>query len=88
MVAGTDPLDPNSCFALESAVRDATTGDVTISWPSLAGREYIIRYSDDLEVWSILDTVPASVGSTTDYTDTTTQGIVRRSYEVTAQLAP
>ena len=48
VIAGTNPLDASSFFTLESATRNENTGNVILTWPSLPGREYVVRASDDL----------------------------------------
>lgn len=46
-IAGTDPLDPNSLFAIESAVRSMATGNNEITFMAQPGRTYTLYYSDD-----------------------------------------
>jgi glucose/arabinose dehydrogenase len=51
--AGTDPLDSNSFLALEN-LTVVTNGHIQISWRSVSGVNYTIKYSDDLHVWNVL----------------------------------
>jgi subtilisin family serine protease len=47
LVAGTDPEDPRSFFAVAN-VRQLAGGAVTFCWPSVTGRQYTIYYSTNL----------------------------------------
>ncbi len=46
-IAGTDPLDENSIFQIEQAVRSTVTGDNEIAFTAQPGRTYTLYYSDD-----------------------------------------
>lgn len=48
-IAGTDPRNANSVLRASLA---ATTGQVTISFPSVAGRIYQVERSNDLRSWA------------------------------------
>ncbi len=67
-IAGTDPNDPNSVFALTSALR---TGDgVELTWSSVDGKEYVIEYSTTLEPDSWVEvSAEAATGASTSFTD-------------------
>jgi hypothetical protein len=65
LIAGTDPLNPNSRFAIETIV--ATPTGTTLTWTAVPGRIYTVETRDDLSngVW-----VPIASGLTNGtYTD-------------------
>ena len=65
LIAGTDPLNANSRFAIETIV--ATPTGTTLTWTAVSGRNYTVEARDDLSsgVW-----VPIATGLTTgSYTD-------------------
>ena len=65
LIAGTDPLNPNSRFAIETIL--ATPTGTTLTWTRVVGRTYTVEARDDLSsgVW-----VPIATGLTTgSYTD-------------------
>ena len=69
-IAGTDPTDFSSVFAITNITR----GSVTVEWSSVTGKEYAVYYSDDefgdSMNWSIAeDGVPASGTGTNAWTD-------------------
>ena len=72
-VAGTDPTNAGSVFKLESFVIDSSLGDMEITWPSVAGKEYYILESWDLSSWwRVSDAIAATPPMNTyDYTDPT-----------------
>jgi len=88
VIAGSDPLDGASIFRLDFVSRDATDGNVTLTWPSLAGRIYSVLASDDLLMWEELSSVPADPGTSTSYIDMDPPAHGRRFYIISAQLAP
>ena len=51
-IAGTDPSDSEDRFEISSLVRQDRTA--TVTWPSVAGRNYEIFWSTDLEVWTAI----------------------------------
>jgi hypothetical protein len=65
LIAGTDPLNANSRFEIETIV--ATPTGTTLTWTRVVGRTYTVEARDDLSsgVW-----VPIATGLTTgSYTD-------------------
>jgi hypothetical protein len=65
LIAGTDPLNPTSRFAIETIL--ATPTGTTLTWTRIVGRTYTVEARDDLSsgVW-----VPIATGLTTgSYTD-------------------
>jgi glucose/arabinose dehydrogenase/sugar lactone lactonase YvrE len=79
--SGTDPNDANSVLAINSATI-ATNGLTQISWQSVSGKTYTLKYSDDLITWKVLgSSVPAS-GTTTSSADSTMGGLTQRFYRV------
>ena len=74
VIAGTDPLDAGSVFEIASVSRAAGTGDVTVTWKSVPGKNYRLQFSFDLRATSWFDVdggvIIPSGGATTSYTDT------------------
>ena len=74
VIAGTDPLDSTSLFKITSISKAPDTGDVTLTWKSVPGKNYRLEYSQDLEAgsWLAVDggVIIPSGGTTTSYTDT------------------
>jgi len=68
--AGTDPLDPNSVLAINSKSL-LTNGMITISWQSVAGKGYVVRYSTDLINWNDLAAAVTGDGTILSVTDPT-----------------
>lgn len=63
---GTHPSDPTSFFTAIASVATPDTGDLHLKWPSVAGEEYQIEYSQDLgTAFSPVASVTATSGETT-----------------------
>jgi type VI secretion system Hcp family effector len=63
---GTHPNDPTSFFAAVASMATPDTGALQIKWPSVAGEEYHIEYSQDLgTAFSPIASVTATSGETT-----------------------
>lgn len=69
-LAGTNPNDPNDFFRVQSVLR--TSGNALISFKPVAGRTYVLRYSEtlqppweDIAVWPA-GTTPPSLHTFTD----------------------
>jgi glucose/arabinose dehydrogenase len=60
--AGTDPLDPKSVLVINS-VSVVTNGLTQISWQSVPGKSYAVKYSADFSTWNTL-TNPVQGSST------------------------
>jgi hypothetical protein len=74
-IAGTNPLDPNSVLKIAALTRE-TTGANRVSWSSVLGKNYALEFarlpvSSDFVAVIGADSVPASNGATTSYTDVT-----------------
>ena len=60
-LAGTNPTDGNSFFKIASTEMDSESGDLVMTWPSVAGKEYYILQSWDLSAWwRISDAIAAT----------------------------
>ena len=80
LIAGTDPLNANSRFEIETIV--ATPTGTTLTWTRVVGRTYTVEARDDLSsgVW-----VPIANGLTNDtYTDSVTSPS-RKFYRLVVQ---
>jgi hypothetical protein len=78
---GTNPDDGNS-RAVATATMDSS-GHVTLTWPSVAGRMYRVERTSDLANWAPVQIVTA-VASTSYYIDTNTAGALRLCYRIVA----
>lgn len=73
---------------------DAVTGRVTVTFPTLAGRSYRVRYSDDLVIWRDASTEITGDGTTKQWVDdgtvtnTLPQVSGKRFYLVKVTLQP
>jgi hypothetical protein len=85
--AGTSPVDRKSSLRLDSArnAKDAPAA-VTLRWPSVAGKTYVMECSPSLTdpVWVALATGLQGTGWDMDYTDNTVTG-EPRFYRVRAE---
>jgi len=50
-LAGTNPTDANSVFKVLSTEMVPESGDLVMTWPSVAGQDYYILQSWDLKAW-------------------------------------
>jgi glucose/arabinose dehydrogenase len=81
-LAGTDPVNPNSYFAIKSLVI-LEGGHAEIRWQSIEGRTYTVLYSDDFLTWHALGAPVKGDGSMFSTTDPTSmQEASHRSYRV------
>jgi hypothetical protein len=85
VAAGTDPLDADSTMKIATVVQDTVGGDVTITWATVAGKNYRLEYKVALTDPSWLEVVGgANISASTNMTsfvDTSvTQGEARRFY--------
>jgi hypothetical protein len=71
--AGTDPTDGNSVLKVQSFVMDPIFEDMEITWPSVAGKEYYLLESWDLNAWWRVSSAQAATPplNTYDYADPT-----------------
>ena len=60
-LAGTSPLDPQSCLKLQVLGVEPGTGQPQLSFTAVAGMDYTLEYSDNLGagLWHKLTDVPA-----------------------------
>ncbi len=77
---GTNPNDRSSLPATVPTRNE--TGEVTLTWPSLAGVQYRVQTSPDLITWTTLTTV-TGVGT---YVDTAAGAETSRFYRIAAVL--
>jgi len=80
--AGTDPLDPNSSLAIDTAsLRNGN--QIQISWHSVLGKNYTINYSNDLITWNPLGNPIPGNGAVISITDPSPIGqLSQRFYRV------
>ena len=69
-IAGTDPSNPNSVFKI-IRIEGSQNGEVELTWNSIPGKTYMVETSSDLNVWTEIATLEASVDPAT----TTTQDV-------------
>ena len=62
-IAGTDPDDPASVFRVIDLQNAAAT--LSVTWPSVPGREYEVFWSHDLTTWTSHSTRPGTGGEIT-----------------------
>jgi hypothetical protein len=84
-VAGTDPFDAASVFAVREVA--ASAGGIQLTWSSVEGKTYSVEINDGLESenWSVLpgaESIPAAAGSVTTHTDASIAGEQERSYRI------
>ena len=82
LIAGTDPLNANSRFEIETIV--ATSSGFTLTWTAAPGRTYTVQACEDLTSW-----VPIGTGTVNDlligsYIDSVTSSS-RRFYRLVVQ---
>ncbi|MGI8602423.1 MAG: lamin tail domain-containing protein [Verrucomicrobiales bacterium] len=78
---GTDPNDPNSRANVTSSI--TTQGQIGLSWPTVAGRNYRVDRSLNLVDWFPLQTVSANA-ATTAFTDPAAATNMRFYYRIVA----
>jgi hypothetical protein len=67
LIAGTDPLNPNSRFAIETIL--ATPSGFTLTWTPVPGKAYTVEACEDLSIGDWLP-IPNAIGLTNGtYTD-------------------
>jgi hypothetical protein len=54
LIAGTDPLNANSRFAIETII--ATSNETTLTWTAVPGRTYTVQACEDLTSWVSIGT--------------------------------
>ncbi|MDB4673519.1 DNRLRE domain-containing protein [Verrucomicrobiales bacterium] len=81
----TDPNDPNSFFKIDE-IEILANGSPVIHWTSVDGLTYEIQRSTDLspESWESVATIDGT-GTDQEFQDTTTGGLTRAFYRMTAQ---
>ena len=67
-VAGTNPMNAADVFEITSSSVSTTDGaNLSISWPSKAGRSYRVQRSTDLQSWIDISASLPGTGATLDY---------------------
>jgi alpha-glucosidase len=61
-LAGLNPKDPTSKFT--ATVSKDTTGNLIVSWQSVAGKQYFVETSTDLQQWTALPPEISGTGAT------------------------
>jgi hypothetical protein len=84
-LAGTAANDPNSLLRISSLLGDPL--ELTIIWSSVPGKIYAVEASPDLSPgsWVTLpgaEAIPATAGETTDFEDTSSEGLSQRFFRV------
>ena len=79
-LAGTDPRNPNSRFAISSIASSA--GNIQISFLSVSGKTYQLQYRNDLSSgnWLTLADQIFGTGGTIQIVDHSATGVTRRFY--------
>ena len=78
---GTDPLSANSKLSIQSITIEADSS-ISIVWSSVPGRTYAVEASENLIDWTSIDTVNASEGTTTVYSDIDENQEIQQFYRV------
>jgi hypothetical protein len=65
--AGTDPLDPISRLAVTAM--SAGPGGFSMTFPTVAGKVYVVEYSETLAAWSVLTSGIAGTGGVIELND-------------------
>jgi len=85
VLAGSDPNDPASMFAIDSLERIGG-GSVRIEWPSVTGRSYTLWRSTTLQPgdWTAVHVAPGT-GVMIDHTDPAAAGLTEAFYRLQVQ---
>jgi hypothetical protein len=78
-VAGTDPNDIDSVFAVEEV---SLNGEVVIRWQSVPGTRYWVGRSDDLSGWFTVSGEITALEVTTEWRGTVADTVLKRYYRV------
>lgn len=78
---GTNPNNASSTANTTSSM--AANGQLTLTWPTVAGRSYRVERSTDLVVWNVISTKVAT-GSTASHPDLDTPAGQRFYYRIVA----
>ena len=78
---GTDPLSANSKLSIQSITIEADSS-ISIVWSSVPGRTYAVEASENLIDWTSIDTVNASEGTTTVYSDIDENQEIQQFYRI------
>ncbi len=89
-ILGLNPQMPDHYNLITT--RDAQTGVVSVSFPTIAARNYRVWYSDDLITWNTASSIIAGTGSTQVWVDDGSQIPAatdnRRFYQIRVTTAP
>jgi len=78
---GTDPLNANSKLSIQS-ITIAEDSSISIVWSSVPGKTYAIEASENLMDWTSIDTVNASEGTMTVYSDLDSNQKIQQFYRI------
>ena len=78
---GTDPLSADSKLSIQS-ITIADDSSISIVWSSVPGKTYTIEASENLVDWTSIDTVSASDGTTTAYSDLDSNQKIQQFYRI------
>ena len=78
---GTDPLSADSKLSIQS-ITIAEDSSISIVWSSVPGKTYTIEASENLVDWTSIDTVSASDGTTTAYSDLDSNQKIQQFYRI------
>ncbi len=78
---GTDPLSADSKLSIQS-ITIAEDSSISIVWSSVPGKTYAIEASENLVDWTSIDTVSASDGTTTVYSDLDSNQKIQQFYRI------
>ena len=78
---GTDPLSADSKLSIQS-ITIAQDSSISITWSSVSGRTYAVEASENLTVWTSIETVNASEGTTTVYSDPDANQKIQQFYRI------
>jgi len=87
-LAGTNPLDPQSCLNIEATQAD---DGIHLKFPATAGRSYTLQYRDAVQAsqWNRLTNVaPQLTGHEVDIVDLLPVGGGERFYRLTTPQLP
>jgi hypothetical protein len=78
---GTDPLSANSKLSIQS-ITIAEDSSISITWSSVPGRTYAVEASENLADWTSIETVNASEGTTTIFSDPDANQKIQQFYRI------
>lgn len=73
-IAGLNPLDPTSIFAMQTPQTSISPAGITVSWLSVSNRTYYLQQATNLSVQPAFSTIQSNIvgqAGTTSFTDAT-----------------